>query len=88
MVYTENAPELEKKFHHKFNENRVNSVNIRREFFKVTMNEIEEFMKELKMDVQLTKVAEAKEFRMTQSIKESKAKNKISKPIEIFPNSL
>ena len=48
-------------------------VHLRREFFNVTIDEIEAVVKELNLDIQLTKLAEAKEYRMSQSIKEAKS---------------
>jgi hypothetical protein len=47
---------------------------MRREFFNVTIDEIEQIVKELNLDIHLTKLAEAKEYRMSQSIKEAKQK--------------
>jgi hypothetical protein len=74
IIYSENAPELENKLHKRINDRRINLVQMRREFFTVTMDEIEEIVKEFNLDIQLTKVAEAKEFRMSQSIREAKEK--------------
>lgn len=72
LIYTENAPELENKLHKHLNDKRINLVHMRREFFNVTMDEIEQIVKELNLNMQLTKIAEAKEYRMTQSIREAK----------------
>ena len=40
MVGCDNAPELEKKLHRIFNNNRVNRVNLRKEFFRVNVDEV------------------------------------------------
>ena len=95
LVYTENAPELENKLHSHLNDKRINLVHLRREFFNVTIEEIEQVIKEFNLDIQLTKLAEAKEYRMSQSIRESKQKQTllqteptVTKELDKFPKSL
>jgi len=69
MLYTENAPELENKIHKQFEINRMNLVNPRREFFAVALDEIEKWAKTEGVDLQLTKIAEAREYRETMAIR-------------------
>ncbi len=40
MIYAENAPDLEQTLHHAFDSRRVNLVNMRKEFFAVSLSEI------------------------------------------------
>lgn len=47
MVYTENAPELERTLHQRFHTRRVNRVNERKEFFRVSLEEIERAVREI-----------------------------------------
>lgn len=42
MIFTEDAPDFEKEIHHQIWEYRVNRVNDRREFFQLSMPELEE----------------------------------------------
>lgn len=42
MVYVDDAPALESALHREFNSRRVNLVNTRKEFFKVSLNQIKE----------------------------------------------
>lgn len=77
MIYSENAPELENILHRKFDHRRVNLANIRAEFFNVYIDEIESAVNELGLTVQLTKIAEAREYRETQSIKEARKGEKV-----------
>lgn len=97
MIYSENAPELENILHKKFDHRRVNLVNTRAEFFNVYIDEIEAVVGELNLSVQLTKIAEAKEYRETQSIKEVSEKEKqlaqqtekvVAKELDKFPATL
>lgn len=47
MVYTENAPELERTLHQRFHIRRVNRINERKEFFRVDLEEIERAVKDI-----------------------------------------
>ncbi|MES1524119.1 GIY-YIG nuclease family protein, partial [Vibrio cholerae] len=40
MIYSENAPALENELHKKFDFQRLNLINTRKEFFAVTLDEI------------------------------------------------
>ncbi len=90
MIFSENAPELENKLHNAFNEFRLNLVNKRKEYFNVSLNDIEKIVKENDAEMELTKLAEAKEYRETLAIREQ---HKIDeqRQVEIeekFPQSL
>lgn len=89
MIYSENAPELENIFHRKFDGKRINLVNQRREFFKVTLDDIQNVAMEMNLQLQLSKLAEAKEYRESVSLREAKA-NKVQvevkrEELEHFP---
>jgi hypothetical protein len=81
MVYSDNAPELENKIHKQFETNRINLVNSRKEFFSVTLEEIEKWAKDENIDLRLTKIAEAREYRESIAIRE-KGEEAIKKVIE------
>jgi len=40
MIYAEDAPALERSLHQHFDHQRVNRVNLRREYFRVTLPEL------------------------------------------------
>lgn len=64
IIYSKDAPELEKKLHNTFEKNRVNLVNQRKEFFNIGIDEIEKVVKETTdSEIKFTKIAEAQEFR-------------------------
>lgn len=67
IIYSDNAPEMENQLHKVFNQRRVNMVNEKREFFKVTIDEIENQVLKINpsSEVEFTKVAQAKEYRQT-----------------------
>ena len=63
MIRSDNAPELETYLHNQLEKNRVNMVNPRNEFFAVTLHEIKELTKQKGMEIEFTKLAEAREYR-------------------------
>lgn len=70
MIYSKNAPELENNLHKKFRLNRMNLVNGRKEFFNVSLEEIAACAAELNHDIQVTKLAEARDFRVSSALRE------------------
>lgn len=93
MIYSENAPELENMLHKKLEPKRVNLVNQRAEFFNTTIDELSSIVNELNLNIHLTKIAEAKEYRETLSLKEiqSGVAQKTEKEIKAdakFPETL
>jgi hypothetical protein len=70
MIYSKNAPELESNFHKKFKTNRVNWVNGRKEFFQISLDDIEQAAHELEHQIEFTKLAEARDYRETRALLE------------------
>lgn len=68
MIYSEEAPTLEKELHRKFEERKVNLLNYRKEFFNVTLDEIEEKIVETGIKAEFKKFPEAIEYRETLDI--------------------
>jgi hypothetical protein len=71
MIYCENAPELERTLHQHFADRRVNLVNLRREYFHVTIDEIIAAVKQYHGEITFVKTPEAAEYR--QSLAQRKA---------------
>ncbi|WAL59110.1 DUF4041 domain-containing protein [Thermocoleostomius sinensis] len=72
MIFCENAPELEARLHKRFNSRRMNKENERKEFFRVSLDEIVRVVREIdqelkicKSEVTFTKIAEATDYRKT-----------------------
>ena len=47
----------------------MNLVNLRREYFSVSLEEIEKWAKDKNINLQLTKIAEAREYRESMAIR-------------------
>lgn len=62
MIYSTDAPTLEKTLHKKFVNNQVNKINPRKEFFDVTLADIRKIIEEMEIEAHWTMTAEAKEY--------------------------
>lgn len=72
MIFSENAPELENTLHKYFEQKSVNRINLRKEFFRVTLDEIEKIVKDnYNNTVNFTRIPIATEYRQTLSILET-----------------
>lgn len=93
MIYSEEAPTLENELHKAFTNKKVNMLNYRKEFFNVTLDEIENKVKEIGLDAEFSRLPEAMEYRETLAILEKLNSQVTPKTIdeiiaEEFPSSL
>lgn len=93
MIYSNEAPTLENELHKAFTNKKVNMLNYRKEFFNVTIDEIEQKVKEIGLDAEFSRLPEAMEYRETIAILEKLNSQVTPKTVEEliteeFPNSL
>lgn len=93
MIYSDEARTLESELHKAFVNKKVNMLNYRKEFFNVTIDEIENKIKEIGLDAEFSRLPEAMEYRETKAILEKLNTQVTPKTIdeiiaEEFPNSL
>jgi uncharacterized protein YkvS len=65
IFFSDDAPGLESMLHKNLDEFRVNLVNPRKEFFKVPLNHLKQVAGKLGVGMQITLLAEAREYRET-----------------------
>ena len=71
-IFSDDAPALENALHKAFEHRRLNMVNRRREFFKVTLKEIEEEVKtNFEKPVEFIALADAAEYRESLLLKQT-----------------
>ncbi len=70
FIFSEDAPALETKLHTILNEKRVNKVNIRKEFFRVSLDELQELVYEIEPTASFTRTMAAEEYRQSMSTDE------------------
>lgn len=69
MIFSDDAPALETALHQAFEKQSVNRVNLRKEFFKVSLDDIEKVVKEnFNNTVKFTRIPVAKEYNETLEI--------------------
>jgi hypothetical protein len=93
MIYSNEAPTLENELHKAFTNKKVNMINYRKEFFNVTLDEIENKVKEIGLDAEFSRLPEAMEYRETLAILEKFNSQVTPKTVdeliaEEFPSSL
>jgi len=71
LVHDDDAPALEASLHNHFQDKRMNKVNPRKEFFRVSMDEIKEACEKLGCKIRITRLAEAREYRATLALETS-----------------
>jgi Domain of unknown function (DUF4041)/Meiotically up-regulated gene 113 len=87
MVYSEEAPTLEWELQRHFADRSVNLVNMRKEFFRVTFDELEAVAAEKKLKIYFTRAAEAREYRETVAMRALQNRPTSEKPV-VFPGQL
>ncbi|WP_447556586.1 GIY-YIG nuclease family protein [Vreelandella sp. EE22] len=63
MIYSDDAPSLERELHRRFANRQVNRLNARKEFFQVPISEVREVVDSQQAEVHWTMAAEAWEYR-------------------------
>lgn len=67
IIYSDDAPTLERALHTEFEPVRVNAMNYRKEFFRASISDVENALKRLAPDAPFFKDVEAQDYRETLS---------------------
>lgn len=87
MIYAEDAPALEKSLHKVFDTDRMNLINYRKEFFKVSLDDIKLQVGKILPDAEFIETAEARHYRETKAILEQRVRQMEKKSIQMeFPD--
>lgn len=71
MIFSHDAVKLEQELHERLNEKRVNMVNMRKEFFRTSIDELEALVNEIDVSAEFNKTMLAEEFRQSADIIEN-----------------
>ena len=88
MIYTEDAPTIEKELHRRFHARRVNAVNMRKEFFRVGLDEVASTIKELDPNASFVMEREARDYMETLAVQRQEAETLEEDVEDEFPMSL
>jgi hypothetical protein len=70
FIFSNNASELETNLHRKLKERRINKVNLRKEFFRATIDEIEELVYSLEPSAEFNRTMLAEQYYQSMSVEE------------------
>jgi hypothetical protein len=70
FIFSDNAPDLELKLHKQLNNQRLNKVNLRKEFFKSSIDELEELVYSLEPSAEFNKTMLAEQFYQSMAVEE------------------
>ncbi len=73
MIHCSDAPALERTLHESFDVYRVNKVNYRKEFFRVTVSQVKEVLARKGIEARWTMKAEAREYRESRQMVKSQS---------------
>jgi cell division protein FtsL len=76
MIYSDDAPALERQLHKRFLKSQLNKINPRKEFFRLGINDIKNYIDHMGIACKWTMVAEAKQYRETLKLEEEMKTNK------------
>ena len=68
MIFSDDAVSLETKLHHILNDQRVNKVNLRKEFFRVSLDDLEKLVGEIAPTADFKRTVLAEQYRQSLSI--------------------
>lgn len=71
LIFSDDAVSLEHELHTVFNNNRVNKVNLRKEFFKVSLDDIEKVVDERCPSAEFKRTALAEQYRQSLTMSEA-----------------
>lgn len=70
LIFSEDAPALENAIHRRLNAKRVNKVNLRKEFFDISIDELEALVYELEPTAEFSRTMAAEQYRQSLSMVE------------------
>ena len=88
IIFCEDAPSLETELHRAFEQKRVNMINPRKEFFNVSLEEIENVVHKNDATIEFTKLAEARDYRESLAIKAHNQSQSDNLGSEDYPSEL
>lgn len=68
FIFSDDAPALENAIHHRLHSNRVNKVNLRKEFFDISLDELESLVNELEPTAEFSRTMAAEEYHQSMSM--------------------
>lgn len=88
IIYSDEAPALERALHTEFAKQRVNATNMRKEFFRVSLDQVEEAVTRLAPGASFFRDIEAQEYRETMALRNAQLEAQIQQKEAVFPDAI
>lgn len=88
IIYSDDAPALERALHSEFEPTRINAQNMRKEFFRASLEDVEAALKRLAPDAPFFRDIEAQEYRETLARRQSLLEREAAMEATQFPSEL
>lgn len=88
VIYSDDAPSLERALHAEFEATRINAQNLRKEFFRAPVEEVEMAVKRLAPDATFFRDIEAQEYRETLARRAASLDQPTADKVAAFPVDL
>lgn len=88
MIYSDDAPSLERALHTEFAAQRINATNMRKEFFRVSIEDVEAAVKRLAPAAAFFRDIEAQEYRETMALRNSQLAEQAAAADLFFPQAI
>lgn len=88
MIYSDDAPSLERALHAEFESTRINTQNMRKEFFRASLEEVEAAVKRLAPEATFFRDIEAQEYHETLARRQSQLEREALMESADFPAEL
>lgn len=88
IIYSDDAPTLEHALHAEFESARINAQNMRKEFFRASLEDVELAVKRLAPEAPFFKDIEAQEYRETLARRQNALEREAAMEAHRFPSAL
>lgn len=88
IIYSDDAPTLERALHTEFQSTRVNAQNFRKEFFKARIDDVELAVRRLAPGAPFFRDIEAQEYRETLARRKLALEGTVADDVELFPAAI
>ena len=68
FIFSDNAPALEKSLHERLSDKRLNKINLRREFFETTVDDLEQVVQEVDPAAEFNRTMLAEQYRQSLAV--------------------
>jgi hypothetical protein len=88
IIYSDDAPALERALHNEFDKARVNASNYRKEFFRLSLSEVESAVKRLAPDAAFFRDIEAQEYQETLARRQAALTTPNASGLSLLPEAI